>query len=152
MSGVRPRLSNAGPATVKAGAAIKGGQLVAPHGTQTGNTKGTGIPAPAGSTKVLGVAENDSKPWANPVSTDADGFEVINTSPIPTESAVGFGRYPVTYTTDCGWGEAIKAAANGAVAKWVSGTDAADLIVGYCDEPGGVVVATRAINLAYISR
>lgn len=147
MSGVRPRLSHAGPATYEVSAAVKGGQVCA-YDASTGKVK----PAAAGSTIVVGVAEVDAKPYTSPVTTDADGFETINISPLPTITAVGFGRYPVTYAADCAPGKALKAAANGTVTPWVSGTDAADLIIGYCDEPTGVVVATKAVGIANISR
>lgn len=152
MSGIRPRLSNAGPNTYPAGAAIKGGQLVAPHAVQTGDTKGTVVPAPAGALNVLGVSEVDAKPWANPVTTDTDGFEVINTSPLPDHATVGFGRYVVTYTADAAFGQALQAGANGAVTPIAAAPADARLVVGYCDEPGGVVVATKATGLANISR
>ena len=146
MSGIRRYLSHDGPNTYPVSAAVKGGQIVA------GNTDGKARPGTAGDTKVLGVAEIDAKPAADAVSTDADGFETINVSPIATNVVAGFGRYVVTYAADCAWGKALKAAAAGAVTPWVSGTDAADLIIGYCDEPGGVVVATKATGLANISR
>lgn len=145
MSGVRPRLSHQGPNTYPVSEAIKGGMLVGGH------TDGKARKAIANDTKVLGVAEIDAKPWANPVSTDADGFEVINTSPLPTETVVGFGRYPVTYAANCAWGVALKAGANGTVTPLLD-ADPAGLKVGYCDEPGGVVIATKATGYANISR
>lgn len=146
MSGIRPRLSNVGPNTYTVSAAVKGGQLVEAF------TDGMARPASAGSTKVLGVAEIDAKPWVDPNSVDADGFDVTLVNPLPTETVAGFGRYVVTYAADTAFGAALKAAAAGAVTPWVSGTDAANLIVGYCDEPTGVVVATSALGLANISR
>lgn len=156
MSGIRPRLSHAGPNTYPVGAAIKGGQVV------EGRADGLAYPAADGSTSVLGVAEHDAKPWTNPVTTDADGFEVVNVNPLPDHTSVGFARYEVTYAEDCPWGAAIVAAANGAVRPYrftdpdgagalVADTDPR-LIIGYCDEPGGVVVATKATGLANISR
>lgn len=146
MPGVRPRLSLQGPATYEVVEAVKGGQLVE---ARAGGKVGV---AALNSTTVLGVAEIDAKPFVSPVSTDADGFETINLSPIPANVSVGCNRYPVTYAADCAFGKALKAGANGTVRPWVSGTDAADLIVGYCDEPAGVVVATKAVGLASISR
>lgn len=146
MSGIRPRLSNAGPATYEVSAAVKGGMLV------EGHTDGKARPASAGSTKVLGVAEIDAKPYTNPVTTDADGFEVVNANPLPQHVTAGFGRYEVTFAADCAFGLPLKAAANGQVTPLVIGTDSDALIVGYCDEPGGVVVATKATGLANISR
>jgi hypothetical protein len=145
MSGVTPRLSNAGPATYKCGAAVKGGQLVAPHATP-----GLVQPAGAGSLLVLGVAETDGKPWANPVSTDPDGFETLNANPLPEHTTVGFGRYPVTYTANCAFGQKLQAGANGAVTPVAADVDPR-LIVGYCDEPLGVVIATKPVGIANIT-
>lgn len=151
MSGIRPRLSNAGPATYKAGAAIKGGMLVMPNTDQAGANQGTVIPAAAGALNVLGVSEIDGKPWVDPVSTDADGFEVVNVSPLPDHVTVGFNRYPVTYAADAAFGAALMAAANGTVTPVTLDGDPR-LIVGFCDEPNGVVVATNPVGIAYISR
>lgn len=146
MSGIRRYLSHDGPHTYPVSEAIKGGMLVGGH------TDGKARKGVAGDTKILGVAEIDAKPATSGITTDADGFETINVSPIAADVVCGFGRYKVTYTADCAWGKALKAAANGAVAPWVSGTDAADLIVGYCDEKGGVTVSVKAVALANISR
>lgn len=146
MSGIRRYLSHDGPHTYPVSEAVKGGMLV------EGYTDGKARKGTAGSTTILGVAEIDAKPETSGITTDSDGFETINVSPIATNVVVGFGRYKVTYAANCAFGKALKAAANGTVTPWVSGTDAADLIVGYCDEPGGVVVATKATGLANISR
>lgn len=146
MSGQTARLSNAGPNTYTSGAAIKGGQII------EGQVDGLAHPGSAGSTTVLGVALIDAKPWVDPAGTDADGFDIINASPLPVEVTADFGRHVVTFAADCAFGKALKAAAAGAVTPWVSGTDAADLIIGYCDEPGGVVIATKTTGLANISR
>lgn len=146
MSGVLKRLSHDGPNTYPVSEAVKGGMVVAGH------TDAKARKATAGDRKVLGVALIDAKPWVDPVSTDADGFDLVNANPLPTEVTAEFGRFPVTYAADCAFGLALKAAANGQVTPWVTGTDAADLIIGYCDEPGGVVVATKAVGLANISR
>jgi hypothetical protein len=144
MGGVRPYLSVEGPETYEVDSAVKGGMII--QAKSNGKVEKAG----AGSLLVLGVAETDAKPYANPVSTDADGFETINLSPLPDHVAVGLGRYPVTYAANCGFGVLLKAAANGTVTPWVSGTDDASLIIGKCDEPGGVVVATKAVGHAII--
>lgn len=149
MSGIRPRLSNAGPNTYPVSAAVKGGMLVAPAADQVVN-KGKVAPAAADSMTVLGVSETDAKPWVNPVSVDSDGFDVVNASPLPTEATVGLGRYVVTYTANCAFGQRLKAGANGAVTPIAADGDPR-LVVGYCDEPGGVVVATKATGLANIT-
>lgn len=145
MSGVRPRLSHVGPNTYPVSEAVKGGMLV------EGHTDKKARRSRAGSTTVLGVAEIDAKPWVDPVSVDSDGFDVVNTSPLPTEVVAGFGRYVVTYTADCPFGAALIAGADGKVTP-AAADAAARTIVGYCDEPGGVVVATKATGLANISR
>lgn len=145
MSGIVPRLSHTGPNTYPVSEAVKGGMLV------EGFTDGKARKGTAGSLTILGVACIDAKPWVNPVSTDADGFEVINTSPLPTETTAEFGRFVVTYTADCAFGAALIAGAAGTVTPAGAAPDART-IVGYCDEPGGVVVATKATGLANISR
>lgn len=145
MGGVRPYLSVDGPETYEVFSAVKGGMVI------QARTDGKVEKCSAGSAKVLGVAEIDAKPFANPVSTDADGFETINLSPLPQHTVVGFGRYPVTYAADCAFGARLKAAANGTVTPWITGVDAADLIIGKCDEPGGVVVATKSVGRAIIA-
>jgi hypothetical protein len=150
MSGIVPRLSHTGPNTYPVSEAVKGGKIVAPAADQVAN-KGKVRPAPADSLLALGVACIDAKPWVNPVSTDADGFEVINTSPLPTETTVEFGRFEVTYTADAAFGQALKCGAAGAVTPVAADGDPR-LIIGYCDEPNGVVVATKATGLANISR
>lgn len=144
MGGVRPYLSVDGPETYEVVEAVKGGMIIE---ARAGGKVGKGA---AGSIVVLGVAETDAKPFANPVSTDADGFETINLSPLPDHVSVGLGRYPVTYAANTSFGALLKAAANGTVTPWVAGTDGAHLIIGKCDEPGGVVVATKAVGLAII--
>lgn len=145
MSGMVPRLSNAGPNTYPVSEAVRGGHIVEAF------TDGKARKSRAGSVTVLGVANIDAKPWVNPVSTDVDGFEVINTSPLPTEVTAEFGRFVVEYTTNAAFGDALIAAADGKVAVAGVAPDARTLI-GYCDEPAGVVIATNAFGLANISR
>lgn len=145
MSGVRPRLSYVGPNTYPVSAAVKGGMLL------EGFTDGKARPASAGSLKVLGVAEIDAKPYTNPVGVDVDGFDTLSVDNLPTEVTVGFGRYVVTYAANAAFGDALIAAANGTVTPAGAAPDART-IVGYCDEPGGVVIATKATGLANISR
>jgi hypothetical protein len=150
MSGVMKRLSHDGPNTYPVSEAVKGGKIIAPAADQVAN-KGKVRPAPAGSLLVLGVALVDAKPWVDPVSVDADGFDVVNANPLPTETTVEFGRFPVTYTADTAFGQALQAGANGTVTPIAADGDPR-LVIGYCDEPGGVVVATNPVGLANISR
>lgn len=139
------RLSHAGPATYEVVQAVKPGLLI--EARPAGKV---GLAA-AGSTKCLGVGNLDAKPWVDPVSTDGDGFETINVSPLPTHTTVGFGRYVVEYAADAAFGDALICAAGGKVTPAGAAPDART-IVGYCDEPNGVVVATKAKGLANISR
>lgn len=153
MSGVRPRFSHAGPVSYEVVEAVKGGRLIEARAAGK-----VGLAA-VGSLKVLGVAEVDAKPVTNPVTTDADGFETINISPLPDHTAVGMGHYVVEYTANASFGDALVAAAGGKVAPIAAVTTPtpADVtstraIVGYCSEPAGVVIATTPFGLANISR
>lgn len=121
-----------GPDTFEVNAAVTGGQLVMPDST-TGKIK----PATADAATVLGVAAAD----ANPVGTDtATNFA----NPRP-HVAVYYGPVDVkvTYTDAAAFGVKLKAAASGQVTPWVSGTDAAGLIVGICTEPAGVAAGAK---------
>lgn len=126
MSGVNPNLFE-GPDTVTVNVAVTGGQLVMPDST-TGKVK----PATAGATTVLGVALEDGAPTSSQTP--------LNFSVARPEIAVAYGDVDinVTYAATAAWGVKLKAAANGQVTPWVSGTDAADLIVGVCTAPAGV--------------
>jgi hypothetical protein len=145
MSGVSKRLSHDGPNTYPVSEAIKGGKIIEAF------TDGKARLSRAGSTKVLGVSLIDAKPWVDPVSVDADGFDTVNTSPLPTEVTVEWGRFPVTFTADAAFGQALIAGANGTVTPAGAAPDAAT-VIGYCDELKGVVVATNPVGLANISR
>ena len=126
MSGVNPNLFE-GPDTVTVNVAVTGGQLVMPDST-TGRVK----PATAGATTVLGVALEDGAPTSAQTP--------LNFAIARPEIAVAYGDVDVnvTYAANAAWGVKLKAAANGQVTPWVSGTDAADLIVGVCTAPAGV--------------
>lgn len=126
MSGVNPVLFE-GPDTVTVNVAVTGGQLVMPDST-TGKVK----PATAGAATVLGVALEDGAPTSSQTP--------LNFSIARPEIAICYGSVDVrvTYAATTAWGAKLKAAASGQVTPWVSGTDAADLIVGICTEPAGV--------------
>jgi len=134
MSGVIPRYER-GPITYTVVEAVKGGQIVEARASSV-----VGVAA-AGSTTVLGVATKDALPEASRSSTDAFGFPVYNEVALTQYVAVGVGFYPVVYAANAAFGKRLKAAAAGKVTPWVSGTDAADLIIGYCAEPAGVTSA-----------
>jgi hypothetical protein len=91
--------------TSSASATITGGQLVEVSGS------GTVGPAGAGSTKVVGVAAFDA----------ASGARVT-----VWPGAI----HEVTCAANVTAGNTLKAAATGQVTPWVSGTDAADLVIG----------------------
>lgn len=141
------QVTTGGPRTYtpKAGVSIKGGQLVEA-------TTGSRIqPAAAGSVKVVGVALTDAIAPEDLVlapTTGADGRSVLNTVVLPTKVACAYGavEVPVTYAADAAFGELLIAAANGTVTP-AGATPDARTIVGRCTEPGGVVVATKAVGL-----
>lgn len=146
MSGVRPRLSHVGPNTYTVSEAVRGGQLV--EGFTDGKARLTRV----GSMNCLGVAEIDAKPFVSQVgAVDADGFPILSVDQLPTETVAGWGRYVVNFTANCAFGQALSAAANGAVTPIAADGDPR-LVVGYCDEPNGVVFATNPTGLANISR
>jgi hypothetical protein len=129
MSGVTPVYS-CGPITYEVNVAVTGGQLVEPDST-TGKIK----PAVAGTALCLGVATTD----AIPTSTNQNPTGSILVSPIAPHVAVAYeGVWRLTATGAIGFGVLVKTAANGTVAPWVSGTDAAGLIVGRCIETAGI--------------
>lgn len=129
MSGVNPVLFD-GPDTVTVNVAVTGGQLVMPDST-TGKVK----PATAGAATVLGVALEDGAPTSSQTA--------LNLSIARPEIAVAYAPVDikVSYAAAATFGAKLKAAAAGAVTPWVSGTDAADLIVGICTEPAGIASA-----------
>ncbi|SIH82628.1 hypothetical protein [Mycobacteroides abscessus] len=141
------QVTKTGPRTYtpKAGVSIKGGQLV------EGLTGGRIQPAAAGSVKVVGVALTDAIAPEDLVlapTTGSDGRSVLNTVVPPTKVACAYGaiEVPVTYAADAAFGDALVAAANGTVTP-AGATPDARAIVGKCTEPGGVVVATKAVGL-----
>ncbi|MBN7571256.1 hypothetical protein [Mycobacteroides abscessus] len=141
------QVTKTGPRTYtpKAGVSIKGGQLV------EGVTGGRIQPAAAGSVKVVGVALTDAIAPEDLVlapTTGSDGRSVLNTVVPPTKVACAYGaiEVPVTYAADAAFGDALVAAANGTVTP-AGATPDARAIVGKCTEPGGVVVATKAVGL-----
>lgn len=137
MSGIVPRYNVDAAVTyvVKPGQTVTGGLLV--EATTTGVQA-----ASAGSTKVLGVATKDA------IGTPSDGTGTtsygafsFDTSGPQNLVAVAHGHFVVAYSAAATFGAKLKATAAGTVAPWVSGTDAADLIVGVCSEAAGVGAA-----------
>lgn len=127
MSGVNPNLFD-GPDTMSVNVAITGGQLVMP------DTGGKIKPATAGATTVLGVALMDGQP------ASAQSNLVFSTARTEVSVAYGDVDINVTYAANAAWGQKLKAAANGQVTPWVTGTDTApEQIVGICSAPAGVL-------------
>lgn len=123
-----------GPDTCEVSVPVSGGQLVVPDGT-TGKVK----PSAGGETTVLGVALTDAQPRGsaptNPIHTNW---------PSPYTSVAHSGvDIIVTYAAAAPYGARLKAAANGQVTPYVSGTDTADMIVGICTEPRGVAEGAK---------
>lgn len=138
-------------------AIILGGQLVVPNtSTTTTGLQGCAV-AGAGAANCLGVAQSDAVPAslqaANTSTTspwDA-GYTAIDTSVAdPTVTVYSDCIIPVLYTAVAvAFGAKLKTGAAGTVAAWVSGTDAASLIIGSCAQPGGTAGGVVALAKIY---
>jgi len=125
--------------------AVSGGQLVEARAASGAATQRPSGVAGAGSTTVRGVALIDA-------TNAAQSAALVYPLPVSTTVIVEGGGIPVVYAANCADGKALKAAAAGAVTPWVSGTDAADLIVGYCDQAGGVTSAGTTVGTMRLNR
>lgn len=114
---------------------IVGGRLVMPDGT-TGNI----IHAALNTKLCLGVATDDALPDG---SQTTSGYNVTSAIIRPDVAVARVGIYRLWYAANCAFGTFLVAAANGYVTPYTSGTSTFDQIVGRCDEPGGVVIATN---------
>lgn len=131
--------------TPAAGQTIVGGQLV--DAVAGGRIQKSA----AGSTVCLGVALTDAiapEQLNTSPTTAADGRPVINMFSAPTTVAVADGGIivPVTYAASAAFGQALITAANGQVTP-AAATPDARTIVGWCRQPGGVVVGTNPVGL-----
>jgi ABC-type Fe3+-hydroxamate transport system substrate-binding protein len=132
---------------------IDGGLLVVPAAGAT-NPGVQGI-AKAGATalNVLGVTARRAEPVANQAltATDGDGYPVTYPNPVNELTTVYKACVTdVTYTAVAvGHGVKLKAAANGQVQAWVSGTDSPAAIIGECRVVGGMSGA-GGVGKAYI--
>jgi hypothetical protein len=123
---------------------LAAGVLVIPSTTATNSglqgVKVAGDAAP----NVLGVSMRSAVTFANQaaaeVGTGSDGYPFVDVAvPDATLAVENHGIFPLTYTAVAvAYGARLCAAASGGVRAWVSGTDLADAIVGWCAEPGGV--------------
>lgn len=123
---------------------LAAGVLVIPSTTATfSGLQGVAV-AGATALNVLGVSSRSAVTHANQaaalVGTGSDGYPFADTAiPDSTLTVYSRGLVPLTFTTVAvAYGVRLKAAAGGAVAAWVSGTDSAAAIIGYCAQPGGV--------------
>lgn len=140
MAGLIPKF-NGGPVTYEVVETVKGGQLVEARAASK-----VGVAA-AASQVCLGVATKDAAPVGTLTGTDTFGNPTINISPATQYVAVqGIPAIfdGITYAANASFGALLKAAANGQVTPFVSGTDAPALIVARCVEPAGVTVGTKA--------
>jgi len=137
-----------GPASYQVSALVTGGQLVAADASPATTVS----PAGAGSLFVVGVAGTDAAPIPNQAGdtdTTAGANPLVDISVLSDYTSVYSSGYDmhVTYAINCTFGTLLKAAANGTVTPWVSGTDTLPaLIVGRCTQPGGVTVSTLAVG------
>lgn len=120
-----------GPKTYVANSAVTGGTLVQLR------SDGKIEVAPAGSVAVVGVAQKDAAPRTEPVTTSGGAFDI--TAPSGTTAVFNHGEFVLKYAANCNPGQTLKAGALGTVTPWVSGTDAADLIVGRCTAAAAVL-------------
>lgn len=136
---------------------LVGGVLVIPSVTATeSGLQGVAV-AGAGALNCLGVASKDCVTAANRVALTsgtgpAPGNYPVADATVPTATLAVYNQaiLLVTYTAVAvAYGVRLKAAAGGAVAAWVSGTDSAAAVVGWCAQPGGVSAA-GGVKLARI--
>lgn len=137
MSGVQPRYMT-GPRTFPVAAAIVGGQLVIPDATHQYNVNVAG----AGALNVIGVALEDAAPAGTDPATYVYARE-------PYVAVAVSCQVPVTFAANSNTGDRLKAAANGQVTPWISGTDNPQLVVGTNMDPAGSVLS-GAVGLALI--
>lgn len=144
MSGVTPRYTVDAPVTytVKSDQAVVGGQLLEVV------TGGVVQKASAGSATVVGVATKNARGTYDPYGTTGEGDFLMDASGVGNQVTAERGYFKVTYAANCTVGAKLKAAANGQVTPWVTGTDGAEKIVGECAEAGGVT--SGAVGLARI--
>lgn len=127
---------------------VKGGDVLA------AGTGGRCVVAGAGALNVVGIALNDAIAPEDVVTAATGTPPVLAAVPQATKVAVAYGGMEVdgvTYAADAAEGVALVAAANGDVTPltgFAAGEDQPNVnfaqIIGWCAEPGGVVVATKA--------
>lgn len=127
---------------------ITGGDVVA------ATTGGRIVVAGANALNVVGIALNDGIAPEDEVTTASGTPPTLAAVPACTKVSVAYGGMEVdgvTYAADCAEGVALVAAANGDVTPF-TGFSATNTdpnvnfatIIGWCAEPGGVTVSTKA--------
>lgn len=139
-------------------AILLGGTLVVPNGSTVGASGLQSIVAAgAGALNCLGVASSDAVPAsltaANTTGTSVwdSGYPQIDTSvPDPTVAVYSDCVVPILYVAGAvSYGDRLKCGAAGTVAKWITGTDNANLIIGRCAQPGGTAGGVIALVRLY---
>jgi hypothetical protein len=135
MAGSLPHYTT-GPDSYQVSALVHGGTLVVADGSSATTVSTAG----AGSALVLGVAGNDAAPIVDQTgNTTSYGDTLLDVSVLPDYVAVHRNvDIRLTYAAAATFGALLKSAASGQVTPWISGSDAAGLIVGRCTQPGGV--------------
>lgn len=124
--------------------AVAVGQLVEGRAASGAATQRPVGVAGAGSTKVRGVALLDA-------TNAAQSATLVYPLPVATSVAQKGTIDGVVFAANATDGAALKAAAAGKVTPWVSGTDAADLIIGYAVgavTSAGTTTGTVRLNIA----
>lgn len=123
---------------------LASGVLVIPSTTATvSGLQGIKVATDA-AVNVLGVSANSCITEANQAAlamgTDGSGFPFVNPSVEGAKTTVySHAILTLTYTAVAvAYGVRLCSAAAGAVRAWVSGTDPASSVIGWCAQPGGV--------------
>lgn len=123
---------------------LAAGVLVIPSTTATQSGLQGIKAATDAAVNVLGVSSRSAVTAANQAAdeegTNSFSFPFADVSvPQPTLTVYSHAIVPLTYTAVAvAYGVKLCAAASGHVRAWVSGTDPASAIIGWCAQPGGV--------------
>lgn len=124
--------------------AVTAGQLVEARAASGAATQRPVGVAAAGSTTVRGIALLSA-------TNAAQSATLVYPLPVSTSVAQSGTVDGVTFAANATDGAALKAAASGKVTPWVSGTDAANLIIGYAVgavTSSGSTTGTVRLNIA----
>lgn len=126
---------------------VAGGNLVVPSTATTSDPSlQAATVAGAGALNCIGVAVDDAITVQNRAAletgTGGDGYAFIDVAiQDATFTVYNHDEVPVVYAAAAAFGARLKCAAAGAVTPWITGTDNAELIIGWCCEVGGVASA-----------